>query len=424
MSERKRDNKGRLLRSGERQRIDGRYEYRYIDNDGQTHSVYSWRLVSTDKDPKGKRSKEALRDMIKVIERELDDNVNIGVSRNITVNECFDRYIDLKHEIKNITKVGYRYAYNKFMRNGLGKKSVYSIKYSDVKKLYLQIMEQNGLKPWSLTHLNSALLLVFHAAVRDNYIRINPVSGVFAEICRNSNVKSEKRHALTEKQQEIFVDYITDSKKYIFWKPIITFLLGTGCRIGEAVSVRWEDCDFDKNLISINHSFGYGRVESENRCVYYISTPKTKSGTRVIPMLSDVREMLLKEQERQIRTGRINNCIIDGYSGFVFMNKRCGMVTISTLNRILRLITDEYNAGEIECAQIEQREPMLLPNISCHILRHTFCTRFCENETNLKVIQEIMGHSNISVTMDIYNEATLQKKTDSFANLEGKIKIS
>ncbi len=58
-----------------------------------------------------------------------------------------------------------------------------------------------------------------------------------------------------------------------------------------------------------------------------------------------------------------------------------------------------------------------------HQLRHTFCTRFCENERDIKVIQEIMGHADISTTMDIYNEATMDRKKQSFANLEGKIKI-
>lgn len=57
-------------------------------------------------------------------------------------------------------------------------------------------------------------------------------------------------------------------------------------------------------------------------------------------------------------------------------------------------------------------------------LRHTFCTRFCENERNIKVIQEIMGHADIETTMNIYAEATKEKKKESFSNLEGKIKIS
>lgn len=72
----------------------------------------------------------------------------------------------------------------------------------------------------------------------------------------------------------------------------------------------------------------------------------------------------------------------------------------------------------------ELRKPLLLPLFSCHHLRHTICTRFCENETKLKVIQEIMGHADITTTMDVYNEATKDKKTESFSGLEGKMKIS
>ena len=71
----------------------------------------------------------------------------------------------------------------------------------------------------------------------------------------------------------------------------------------------------------------------------------------------------------------------------------------------------------------EGREPMLIRHFTAHNLRHTFCTRFCENETNLKVIQEIMGHADITTTMNIYAEATEATKRKAFANLEGKIKI-
>lgn len=83
-----------------------------------------------------------------------------------------------------------------------------------------------------------------------------------------------------------------------------------------------------------------------------------------------------------------------------------------------------YNEQEIERAEQENREPILLPPFSCHNLRHTFATRYCENETNLKVIQEILGHKDIATTMDIYAEATKDAKVKSFDNLQGKIKIN
>ena len=95
-----------------------------------------------------------------------------------------------------------------------------------------------------------------------------------------------------------------------------------------------------------------------------------------------------------------------------------------TINRAIKRIYTAYNEEENAKANKEHREPVLIPHFSVHNLRHTFCTRFCENETNVKVIQEIMGHADISTTMNIYAEATEKKKKEVFKNLEGKIKIS
>ena len=94
-----------------------------------------------------------------------------------------------------------------------------------------------------------------------------------------------------------------------------------------------------------------------------------------------------------------------------------------TVNRAIKRIIRDHNIKENTRAEEEKSEPLLLPHFSLHHLRHTFCTRFCENETNLKVIQDIMGHSNISTTMDVYAEASQKKKVESIQNLEGKIKI-
>ena len=81
------------------------------------------------------------------------------------------------------------------------------------------------------------------------------------------------------------------------------------------------------------------------------------------------------------------------------------------------------NKEEEQKAQEENREPIIIPHFSCHVFRHTFCTRFCENETNIKVIQEIMGHANISITMDIYAKATEEKKKQALDDLSGNLKI-
>ena len=92
-----------------------------------------------------------------------------------------------------------------------------------------------------------------------------------------------------------------------------------------------------------------------------------------------------------------------------------------TINRTIRRISKDYNELELDKADKERREPVLLPPFSCHNLRHTFATRYCENETNLKVIQEILGHRDIATTMDVYAEATKDAKIKSFEKLDGKI---
>ena len=139
-------------------------------------------------------------------------------------------------------------------------------------------------------------------------------------------------------------------------------------------------------------------------------------------MFAAVKSALLGERLRQMQEG-FNQTVVDGYSGFIFSNRYGDVLSPHNVNRAIERIIRDYNIEETELAKKEKREMLLLPHFSAHNLRHTFCTRFCENETNLKIIQEIMGHSDISTTMDIYNEATREKKQESFANLEGKIKI-
>ena len=273
----------------------------------------------------------------------------------------------------------------------------------------------------SPSRLRNTLHPVFTSAVRDGYIRSNPSDGLMADIKKSHTCEKPKRHALTEQQQAKFVEFTAQSYQYKHWLPLFTVLLGTGGRIGEILGLRWEDCDFPNSIININHTLIY-RKYTDEASHFAITTPKTKSGVRIIPMLSDVKAALTEEYKEQLESG-FNESVVDGYSGFIFKSRDNTVLSPHCVNRAIDRIIKACNAKEEEDAKEERREPELLPHFSCHHLRHTFCTRFCENETNLKIIQEIMGHADITTTMDIYNEATKDKKMESFAGLEGKIKI-
>ncbi len=407
MAEKRKDNKGRNLRTGESQRKDGRYMYRYYVC-GKEHSIYSMDLAEL-------RAKEVQ------VQKDIDDGIDSKVGNKMTLNDMFEKYIEGKTELKLSTMSNYMYMYNNYIRDDFGYKKIASIKYSDVLKYYSSLIKERNFKPNSMEIINTIVHPVFTLAVRDGIIRSNPSSGAMAEIKKSHNWEKPKRHALTIDEQKAFIDFTRESVIYSHWLPLFTVLLGTGCRIGEIIGLRWEDCNFDDNTISINHNMIYRQL-ADGKCIMHVTTPKTKSGIRTIPMMTDVKKALLQERTKQMRNGNIQP-VVNEYTGFCFINRDGYIHNPLTINRAIKRIYQAYNQEEQEKAKKEKRNPVIIRHFSVHNLRHTFCTRFCENETNLKVIQDIMGHADITTTMNIYAEATENKKKESFENLEGKIKI-
>ncbi len=409
MAEKRKDNKGRNLRTGEYQRTDGIYQFKYTDSTGKKRVIYSKDLAE-------------LRIKEEAVKQDLKDGIKTRAEVTLTVNDMFQKYIATKTELKPSTLTNYKYMFRNYVQDSFGLKKLADVRYSDVKSFYNSLIKEKNFKPNSMEIINTILHPVFTLAVRDGYIRTNPTDGVMREIKQSHNWEKPKRHALTVEQQTAFISYVANSETYNHWLPLFTTFLGTGCRVGELIGLRWEDCDFDNDVISINHNLIYRQTENGN-CEMSITTPKTSAGCRTIPMLPEVKKAILTERKNQMLNG-FSTTEIDGYKGFIFVNRYGYVHNPMTINRAIVRIYKAYNLEEVENAKKEKREPVLIPHFSVHNLRHTFCTRFCENETNIKVIQEIMGHSDISTTMNIYAEATESKKQESFKNLAGKIKIS
>lgn len=422
MAKERRDSKNRLLQKGEYQKSDGRYMYRYTDQYGNTQFVYSWRLTKTDRDPKGRHSDVCLRDLEKKIAQDIEAGINFAASKTNTLNDYFELYMSQKKRLKNTTRATYRHKYDLYVRETIGKRKVADIKYSDIKQFYSSIVTGDGGKAATMLTIDSVLCPVFKMAVRDDCIRSSPVTGVASEVKSEVNYEHEHKKALSKSEQGRLIGYIKGHAAYKKWLNMIVFLLGTGCRIGEACGLIWDDCDFENEIISIKRSINYTADEHSQKYVWSISTPKTKSGIREIPMLPEVKSVLLEEKIKQMRNG-FNESEVDGVSGFVFSNRDRKVVMPRSFGAVLDRIIDSYNSDEEISAASDKRNPMFLPSITPHILRHTFCTRLCENEVNIKVVQEVMGHSNITTTMNIYNTATSEFKRSEFQEIERKYKI-
>ena len=403
----RKDKKGYMLRTGECQRKDGRYSYAYTDRWKKRHVVYATSLVE-------------LRELEKQIRMDLDSGIDPNAAKVMTVNDAFDRYISRKYDLKPTTKSNYQFNYDHFVREGFGQEKIGKIRYSDVKKFYYDLMKERGIKPRTLDGVNTVLHSTFKMAVRDEVIRSNPAEGVMAEIKKSDLWVKTKKCGLTVPEQKELISYMEDNHQFKGWVPVITVLLGTGMRIGECLGLRWEDIDLDKRLISVNHNLVDYQDRDIRKQVRKIQTTKTRAGVRMIPMIDEVYEAFITEFELQSAIGFCEE-EIDGYSGFIFTTTDQKLMSRSAVNNAIHRIVRIHNEEEEKKAKAEGREPILIPQFSAHQLRHTFCTRFCENETNLKVIQSIMGHSDITTTMDIYADATPEKKQEIMANLNGKI---
>ncbi|MCD7712715.1 MAG: tyrosine-type recombinase/integrase [Firmicutes bacterium] len=410
MAKTRKDLRGRALQKGEMQRSsDKRYVYTYTDPLGRRKYLYANDLVTL-------REKEA-----ELTKNQLD-GLDIYVAGKATVNFVFDRYMSLKTNLRQTTKSNYLYMYDRFVRDTFGNNKIADVKFSDVLGFYNYLLENQNIQVNTLESIHTLLHPTFQLAVRDDIIRNNPADGVMAEIKKSSDKTSGVRHALTIPQQRAFMEHIANHPIYCHWWTIFTVLLGTGCRIGEALGLRWEDLDYENGVISINHSLVYYPVGENRASVWHVSKPKTKAGERTIPMLDSVKDAFDMLREEQAENGW-NTTEIDGMHGFIFCNRFGNVPNPQSINRAIKRIVADYNVGEEVNAKKEHREAVMLPDFSAHHLRHTFCTRLCEQETNLKVIQSIMGHKDIQTTMDIYAEATEQKKHESFERLAAKLNV-
>jgi len=384
MSIKRKDNKGRILRDGEIQKADGRYEYRYNDVKGVRRSLYSWRLTESDTIPEGKRFCEDLRSLEKAVMKDVADGLQI--QSKMTLNDLWENYISNKPELRGSTRANYRYMYSRYVKNDLGSLKISAITYSKARAFYNRLIFEIGLKPNSVRTINNVLHPVFEMAVRDDLIRKNPTDGILKEM----NLEISRRHGITPEQEKAFMDFLDGNDIFGHWRPLFACMLGTGCRVGEVLGLRWDDILWDENLISIDHTLSY-RLQESGKVEFSETPPKTRSGVRMIPMMQSVRKAILEERMKHPD------------SEFIFVNRYGKPLTVYDVNRAIERIVEHLPE---------------VPKFTSHQLRHTFATKICQNETDLKLIQEIMGHADISTTMNIYNESNIERKKASFARLE------
>lgn len=136
MSEKRRDNKNRILRTGESQRKDGRYAYKYVDAFGKSQFVYAWKLVPTDRTPAGKREDISLREKEQQIRQDLNDGIDTA-GKKITVYELFKKYLKQQRNSRLTTQNTYRYLLEFLKKDKFGAKALTRSRFQMLKLGYL-----------------------------------------------------------------------------------------------------------------------------------------------------------------------------------------------------------------------------------------------------------------------------------------------
>ncbi len=384
MAERRKDSKNRVLRSGESQRKDGTYMYRYTDVRGKRVCVYA-------------RTLEDLRVKEQTIQKELNGGIDYAAGE-IIVLDLLKRYIATKTGVRYNTKVGYQFVLNLVSKENFGFLKIRDIKPSDAKQWFIKLY-QDGRRYSTIISVRGVLRPAFEMAVEDDIIRRNPFSFQITDVVPND---SKTRQAISGEVKERFLTFIRESRHYSQYYDEIIILLGTGMRVSELYGLTRADLDFEARRIKVER-----QLTRTRHCEYYVEKPKTASGERYIPMTDEV--YLAFQNAVQRRKQPKVELLIDGHTGFLFLDKDGKPKVAMHLEHVMKRIVDRYNDAHED----------KLPSITPHVLRHTFCTEMANSGIDLKSLQYLMGHSDAGVTLNVYTHASYEAAENAMRKAVG-----
>ena len=383
MGEKRKDNKGRILKTGESQRKDGIYQYRYTDFRGKRQTVYASTL-------------QELRQKEKEIQKQIDDGIDYEAGQ-ITVIELLEKYISLKKGVRYNTQVGYNFVLNLVKKEDFGYRKISTVKVSDAKQWFAKL-QKDGRGYSTITSVRGVIKPAFQLACDEDAVRKNPFIFKLTDVVVNDTVP---RAALTEEQLAIWMNFIEGDNTYHKYYDEFVVLLETGMRVSEFCGLTQKDLDFKNRRIRVDH-----QLVRERGGKYYVEETKTSSGYRYLPMTDAVYDALKKILERRPKVK--TEPMIDGYSGFIMLDKNGNPKVALHIENEMRWAMKKYK-------KLHPDRP--LPHITPHVFRHTFCTNYANDGMDIKNLQYLMGHSDAGVTLNVYTHASYAHAAEQMAKI-------
>lgn len=375
----RKDKKKRKLRLGETVRADGRYQFKYQLN-GKPKFLYSWKLEPTDPLPAGKKPCKSLRELEKDLEIRSVICPNCDGDK-MTVMELVTRYLAIKTGVKPNTRTNYNFVVNALMKDSFSRTPIGKVKMSDA-KLWLIKMQSEGRGYSSIHSIRGVVRPAFQMAVDDEILWRNPFNFEMKEVLINDSVK---REAVSRKDMRIFLDFLKNDNHYKKYYEAVFILFHTGLRISEFCGLTVGDIDMEHRTINVDK-----QLQRDLHGKRYIISTKTKAGARLLPMTDEVYQCFA-EILRKRKPPKVEN-IIDGYANFLYYDLNGKPVVAMHWEHRLQYALMKYN-------KIFRYQ---LPKITPHVCRHTYCTNMALSGVSAKTLQYLMGHSDISITLNVY----------------------
>lgn len=364
----------------------------YAERDAEGHIV-RWRgELSLKSDTTGRRqrkrvsgkSERAVQDTLDGLYRDwLKGELSVGPSQ--TVKAFLETWLAGQHQLSPRTHDDYRKLVAGYLLPALGKHKLDELKPEHIQRLYSALLGR--LAPRTVQHIHACLHAALEAAVKWGNLTRNPASVVY-----KPKVGRSEMHAWDLHEAQRFLSAVQDGQHEAYWVLAIT----TGMRSGELRALKWTDVDLEAGSIRVQRAVsrvvGRGLVEKGT---------KTESG-RPIPLMGQAIEAL-RRQRLQQKAARLKAGARWQESGLVFTSEIGTPLHESNLARRCFYPLLE-RAG--------------LPRIRPYDLRHSTASLYLALGTHPKIVQELLGHASVRLTLDTYSHAGPTLARDAVEKLE------
>ena len=386
------DLKGKELGKGIAQRKDGTYQGRYVNRFGDRKSVYG----SSVKEVKNKLAQAELN----------EQKMSNIVDDKIVLDDWFEKWMRVYKEpvVRLSTKTMYNSMYKRLISPVFGKKRLVNITKLMVTDL-LNNMAKNGYQYETLNKVKILLIDMLDRAMEDQFLVRNPAKGV--RLPKNKPQKESK--ALSKEDQTDFFECAAGT----FYNNMFVVAVNTGLRPGELYALTENDIDLENNVIHVNHTLLYQKLDGDTCKTFHMGPPKTETSVRTVPINIYCRRALEKQiiQHKIVmaKTCRKNLEFPD----LLFTTKYGTPLNAELYGAAIDRIVQEVNLTR---DSLDLMEPF-----SGHCFRHTFATRCFEAGIAPKTVQAYLGHASLQMTMDLYTSVMEHKKVDDMQLLEKTI---